>query len=111
MKVKITSTLKKMGVPQHVYGWDYLVYAIELYTKDRNIIHAVTKELYPAIAIKFKTTPIRVERSIRHAIETSMSAVTPDVIEEVFGNSIPLHKDKPCNSQYIATVARLMIDD
>lgn len=106
--MKVADVLKKMGVPQHLHGWDYISYAIELIQEDREMMYCVTKWLYPAIAKKYGTTATRVERGIRNAVEASMYNIKPELFEEVFGNSVPSKKDKPCNRHYIAALVRYM---
>ena len=70
-----------------------------------NMLGAITKEMYPEIAVKFNTTSSRVERAIRHAIEVSWSRGDYDLMEEVFGHSVDFDRAKPTNSEFIATIA------
>ena len=105
------SLLKKCGIPPHLLGYEYAGAAIELIHADRKYLHSVTTSLYPRIAKKFNTTPSRVERAIRHAIEVAFTNnISPDNIEEVFGNTISLEVGKPTNAQFLATLAD-MLDD
>ena len=69
------------------------------------LLGAVTKELYPSIAKKFNTTPSRVERAIRHAIEVAWSRGKMDTIDELFGYTVSTGKGKPTNSEFIALIA------
>ena len=109
---KATSILlKKVGVPNHIRGYEYIGEAIEMVVKDRKQIYSITKTLYPSIAKKLKTTSSRVERGIRFAIESCFNTLSPDLIEEVFGNTIPYDKGKPTNSQFIATLSDLIIQE
>src|SRR5690554_5629071 len=71
LDVRITEVMHQLGVPAHIKGYIYLREAIELVIKDIEYLGAVTKELYPSVAAKYNTTPSRVERAIRHAIEVS----------------------------------------
>ena len=68
-------------------------------------LNSITKQLYPSIAQKFDTTPSRVERAIRHAIEVAWSRGKMDTINELFGYSIQAGKWKPTNSEFIALIA------
>lgn len=111
MNKKITKALKKMGIPQNLLGWIYIGDAIQMVLEDEDMIRSITKKLYPAIAVKRNTTITRVERAIRHAIETSMDLLELEVIEEVFGNSISPHKGKPCNSHFIAAVVEMIEEE
>ena len=69
------------------------------------MLSAVTKELYPSVAKKFNTTPSRVERAIRHAIEVAWSRGKVDTINKLFGYTVHNDKGKPTNSEFIAMVA------
>ena len=104
---KINLILKKCGVPQHLFGHEYLHEAIKLVLEDRDNLKT-SKILYPAIAKKFNTTPSRVEKDIRHAIETAFSNLYPDTIEELFGNTLPISKDRPVNAHFIAALVELV---
>ena len=72
---------------------------------DIDIINQITKQLYPEIAEKYKTTPSRVERAIRHAIEVAWARGQADVVESIFGYTISAAKGKPTNSEFIAMIA------
>lgn len=77
---------------------------------DHDCIHTITRTLYPAVAKKFKTTVSRVERAIRHAIETSFNNLDPDTMYDIFGNTISYNKGKPTNSHFIAAMAELVAE-
>lgn len=70
-----------------------------------NLLGAVTKELYPMIAEKYITTPSRVERAIRHAIELAWDRGNVEMMTKFFGYTINLERGKPTNSEFIAMVA------
>ena len=73
--------------------------------KDRELINMVTKQLYPSVAKKHGTSPSRVERAIRHAIEVAWSRADTDTLDEVFGFTINQAKGKPTNSEFIAMIS------
>lgn len=102
---EITKILKHIGVPGHLLGWGYAREAILITVKNRDVLTAITRELYPQIARKFDTTPSRVERGIRSAIELSWDRGDMDVLCGLFGNSISSSRGKPTNKEFIATVA------
>lgn len=102
---EITKILKHIGVPGHLLGCGYVREAILLAMNNRNILTAITSELYPQIARKFDTTPSRVERAIRHAIEVTWDRGDMDVLCGYFGNTISADRGKPTNKEFIATVA------
>lgn len=106
----VTHMLHLLGIPAHVKGYQYMRDAITMLYNDMSLIGAVTKKLYPAVAEKYYTTPSRVERAIRHAIELSWGKPN-DGIAHFFGQSYRAEHTKPTNSHYIATIAdRLRIE-
>lgn len=104
MEAEIAEVLHKIGVPAHIRGYAYLKEAIVLALTNLEMLQFVTKKLYPAIAEKFGTTGSRVERSIRHAIESAWDRGEAGEKEELFGYTIHKAKGKPTNSEFIALV-------
>ena len=100
----VTEIIHDVGVPAHIKGYQYLREAIVMSVLDMDMLNSVTKVLYPEVAKKFKTTPSRVERAIRHAIEVAWSRGKVDTIEELFGYTISIGKGKPTNSEFIALI-------
>ena len=72
---------------------------------DIDVINQITKQLYPEIASRFSTTPSRVERAIRHAIEVAWARGQVDTVENIFGYTVSANKGKPTNSEFIAMIA------
>lgn len=105
LDANITSIIHEIGVPAHIKGYQYLREAITMVYNNIEILGAITKTLYPAIAVKYKTTPSRVERAIRHAIEVAWTRGNIDSISHLFGYTINISKSKPTNSEFIAMVA------
>lgn len=105
LEIIVTNIIHEIGVPAHIKGYQYLRDAIILVVKDIDIINSITKQLYPAIAQLYHTTPSRVERAIRHAIEVAWDRGKTDTIEELFGYVITNGKAKPTNSEFIALIA------
>ncbi|MFL0375360.1 sporulation transcription factor Spo0A [Paenibacillus amylolyticus] len=105
LDASITSIIHEIGVPAPIKGYQYLREAITMVYNNIEILGAITKTLYPAIAEKFKTTPSRVERAIRHAIEVAWTRGNIDSISHLFGYTINISKSKPTNSEFIAMVA------
>ena len=92
-------------IDKGVYGYNYISYALELIMLDPEVLHHVTKELYPDIGAHFHTTSARVERAIRHAIEVAWDRGDVDVLSSYFGYTIQNSRGKPTNSEFIAMVA------
>ncbi|MGD9678034.1 MAG: sporulation transcription factor Spo0A [Vulcanibacillus sp.] len=103
--VNITDIIHEMGVPAHIKGYMYLRDAIIMVYNDIEILGSITKVLYPRVAEKYKTTPSRVERAIRHAIEVAWNRGNIDAIKNTFGYTINSSKSKPTNSEFIAMIA------
>jgi two-component system response regulator (stage 0 sporulation protein A) len=105
LDANITNVIHEIGVPAHIKGYLYLREAITMVYNEVDLLGAITKTLYPRIADKFNTTPSRVERAIRHAIEVAWSRGNMDSIRSLFGYTINVSKAKPTNSEFIAMVA------
>ncbi len=105
LEMTVTSILHQIGVPAHIKGYQYLRSSIIMSVKHPEIINAVTKELYPSIAKSYETTPSRVERAIRHAIEVAWDRGDVDVLNSYFGYTIHNSRGKPTNSEFIAMIS------
>ena len=101
----VTNIIHEIGVPAHIKGYQYLRDAIILSVNDIEMLNSITKILYPTIAKKYQTTPSRVERAIRHAIEVAWSRGKMDTIDALFGYTVSTGKGKPTNSEFIALIA------
>ena len=105
LETDITKMLHELGIPAHIKGYQYLRDAISMVVRDREMMEAGTKILYPEIAKKNYTSSSRVERAIRHAIEVAWGRGSLEVIDELFGYTISTGKGKPTNSEFIALIA------
>ena len=105
LEISVTETIHKLGVPAHIMGHKYLRDAIMLSVENADLINAVTKELYPAVARMHGSTGSKVERAIRHAIECAWSRGDVEVLQEYFGYTISSYKGKPTNSEFISMIA------
>ena len=101
--------IHEIGVPAHIKGYQYLREAILIAVEDMDVINAVTKALYPAVAKRFGTTPSRVERAIRHAIEVAWDRGDLEVLQKYFGYTVSNTKGKPTNSEFIAMIADRLV--
>ena len=104
MKVVVTEIIHQIGIPAHIKGYHYLREAILLSLEDEEMLESVTKLLYPTVAKRFNTTASRVERAIRHAIETAWDRGDLDTIQNLFGYTVSVGKGKPTNSEFIALI-------
>lgn len=105
IEMMVTDIIHEIGIPAHIKGYQYLRHAIMLVVDDLDVINSITKELYPTVAKDFNTTPSRVERAIRHAIEVAWDRGDTDVLNSFFGYTIANSKGKPTNSEFIAMIA------
>ena len=102
---RVTAIIHEIGVPAHIKGYQYLREAIMIAVNDMDVINAVTKVLYPSVAKAFNTTPSRVERAIRHAIEVAWDRGDLETLQHYFGYTVNSAKGKPTNSEFIALIA------
>ena len=105
LEALVTNVIHEVGVPAHIKGYQYLREAIMMVVSDIDIINQITKQLYPQIADKYHTTPSRVERAIRHAIEVAWGRGEQSTVESIFGYTVSASKGKPTNSEFIAMIA------
>ena len=105
LEALVTNVIHEVGVPAHIKGYQYLREAIIMVVNNIEVINQITKQLYPDIAKKYRTTPSRVERAIRHAIEVAWGRGQADVVESIFGYTVSASKGKPTNSEFIAMIA------
>jgi two-component system response regulator (stage 0 sporulation protein A) len=101
----VTDMIHEIGVPAHIKGYQYLREAIMMSVEEPEMISSITKLLYPTIAKRFQTTPSRVERAIRHAIEVAWSRGRMETLDALFGYTIDTGKGKPTNSEFIALIS------
>ena len=105
IETMVTNVIHEIGVPAHIKGYQYLRQAIIIAVEDMDVINAITKVLYPQVAKAFGTTPSRVERAIRHAIEVAWDRGDLEILQKYFGYTVSTAKGKPTNSEFIALIA------
>lgn len=105
LEALVTNVIHEIGVPAHIKGYQYLREAIMMAVDNIDVINQITKQLYPEIAHKYKTTSSRVERAIRHAIEVAWTRGKIEATENIFGYTVNADKGKPTNSEFIAMIA------
>lgn len=105
LKSRVTAVMHEIGIPAHLLGHRYLRFAIQVAVNDISVLSSVTRDLYPAVAKEFQTTPGRVERAIRHAIEVAWDRGDLDTLQQWFGWTVSSTKCKPTNSEFIAMIA------
>ena len=106
---KISRIFINVGIPPHIKGYSFLREGVKMAINDPTIINNVTKKLYPKIGEKYETTPSKVERAIRHAIDVAWNRGRIDNINNILGVRAYMGAEKPTNSEFIALVADKMI--
>ena len=105
IQLQVTELLHNLGVPSQIKGYQYLREGILMLYKSTGLIGGITKEVYPEIALRYNTTPSRVERAIRHAIEVSWNRADYEMMNKIFGHSIDYDRAKPTNSEFMVTLS------
>ena len=105
LEVEVTNMMHEIGIPPHMSGYQFIREAIMITVKNSKVFSSITKVLYPAVAEKYRTTPQKVERAVRNAIETAWERGSPDSIDTLFGYTVNYSKGKPTNSEFIAMIA------
>ena len=105
LEAQITEIMRRIGVPAHIKGYQYIRTAIIMAVHDIAVLNYITKLLYPTIAKEYNTTASSVERAIRHAIEVAWNRGDAEVLQEIFGYTINVNRGKPTNSEFIAQIA------
>ena len=105
LESRVTNMIHEIGIPAHIKGYHYLRDSIMMSVEKPEIINAVTKQLYPAVAERYATSASRVERAIRHAIEVACLRGNEEILYGLFGYTVNNAKGKPTNSEFIAMIA------
>lgn len=105
LRKEITKLIRTLGMPAHVLGYEYTREAILLALGNKEMLRSITTELYPAVAQAFNTTPSRVERAIRHAVELAWDRGDLDTLQKFFRFTVSSKKGKPTNSEFISALA------
>lgn len=101
VKLQICDFLNQLGVPSHLKGYDYIEYAVEILWSDLTALGNLNRKIYARISGKFNTTPARVERNVRNAIEQTFLKGNLNLIYDIFGSCLSREKPKPSNSEFL----------
>lgn len=107
---QIRKMLDTVGVPDHLKGYDYIAYALQIIMEDLSCINAMKKQVYARISMKFDTIPSRVERVIRNAVELTWNRGNIDTLDRLFGVDATMDKPKPSNSEFFIKLATELLD-
>ena len=109
LEEKITNIFITVGIPAHIKGYQFLREAIKMAIDNPDVINSITKRLYPEVARRFDTSPSKVERAIRHAIEVAWNRGKIENINSLFGVRVYSHNEKPTTGEVIPLVADKML--
>lgn len=101
---KVTKVMLELGIPANIRGYHYIRDAILFCIKDFELLNYVTKELYPCVAKKHNTSPYKVERGMRHAIEVAWTRGDKETIDKMFLYTVNKNRGRPTNSEFIALI-------
>lgn len=104
----IMEILDNMRVPSHLSGYSYLVTAIGLCIDGQLSRRRLsfTKDVYVETARLHGSTPARVERCIRSAIEAAFDLGAVEDVFPVLGARVCQNSGKIVNSEFIMSAAR-----
>ena len=109
LEEKISNIFINVGIPPHIKGYSFLREGVMMAVENPSIINNITKQLYPMIGERYQTTPSKVERAIRHAIEVAWNRGRIDNINNILGVRAYVGADKPTNGEFIALIADKML--
>ena len=107
LETDVTNIIHEIGVPAHIKGYQYLRDSIMMSVNDMEMLNSITKLLYPTIAKMHQTTPSRVERAIRHAIEITWERGSRDAWDRYFGH-LCADGGKPANGMFLAELVEAL---
>ena len=110
-QLRISNVFLSAGIPPHIKGYGFLRTGVQLAMDHPEILGNITKELYPRIADNYNTSPSKVERAIRHAIEVAWNRGRIENLNSIFGVNFYSGGDKPTNGEFIALVADRLIQE
>ncbi|HIV27212.1 MAG TPA: sporulation transcription factor Spo0A [Candidatus Ornithocaccomicrobium faecavium] len=102
---KVANIFLMLGIPAHIKGYQYLREGVKMVMGNHDVINRITKELYPGVARRCQTTPSKVERAMRHAINVAWSRGRVDSVNRLFGCELFSEHDRPTNGEFIALIA------
>jgi len=110
--MRLSNILSIIGIAANIKGFGYIKESVKICIADQQIVGAITKSLYPAVAAKFNTSASKVERAIRHAIQVCWDRGRLEKLNEIFGIPVIEKNDKPTNGEFISYLAeRLIIEN
>ncbi len=109
MDERLANIFIESGIPPHIKGYQFLRQAVKLAVHTPSMINNITKQLYPSVASSYNTTPSKVERAIRHAIDVAWSRGKIDNINAIYGIKVFSKGERPTNGELIALISDKLI--
>ena len=100
----ITKAMHTLGIPANILGHEYIRTAILICLEDKSLMYCMVNRLYPSVAKIHNSTPSRVERAMRHAVEVAFDRGNTDMLNDLFGHTVSYNKGKVTNSEFIAMI-------
>lgn len=100
--------LNNLGIRCNLLGYNYILDALRLIRETPDILKNITKELYPELAVMYRTQPCNIERAIRHAIEHAWNIGNVELKNRIFGYTVNPEKGRPSNGEFLAAVAHYL---
>ncbi len=100
--------LDQIRIPPNFKGYSYIITAVSLIIANWDLLHSVTKHLYPTIGRAHQASASQVERSIRHAIEYAWLKSEPEILNSLFGNTFSLDIGRPTNATFLGRLAEIV---
>lgn len=101
MNEAIDKLMRDMGIPERLPGYKYIKTGAQLVLQDPTVTESITKLLYPDIAMVHQTTSIKVERSMRNAIEVTWEKGNAQLFHRMFGYSSEDDMFRPTNTKFM----------
>lgn len=105
-----TELMHALSIPANIAGYRYIrEAALTVVRFFPDGAFNITNQIYQIVAMRLGTSPTRVERSIRHAIETACNHGNVKQLHDIFGYTINAAKGKPTNKEFISLLADKII--
>ena len=94
---EVYGLIRKLGAASKYKGYYYVAEAVNMAKELQERPMKITKDIYPILARKYKSTPSNVEHNIRTLINLCWMSHR-ETLEEIAGCTMV---DKPTNSEFI----------
>lgn len=99
--------IRKLGATSKYKGYFFVAEAVKLSMERQESPMRITKEIYPCLAKKFKSTPMNVEHDIRTVVNVCWIA-NKESLDHIAGYSLIY---RPTNSQFVDMLAYYLLQE